>query len=82
MPCGDVSTEPWGSVEALRIAHLVLAREGVLLTTPSGRASVPLATIDDVREVAYLALEIAQCDPVDATLRVCRWLHRHREGAP
>jgi hypothetical protein len=58
---------------------------GALLHAPQLTAPapccVPLQTFDDMREVAYLAIDLAAIDrPEEVLLKVCRWL-RHPSRA-
>jgi hypothetical protein len=73
-----VDTPIGGSQLALVMAHRVLARVG-----PAALADrfvwVPLEHVDDIRELAYLALELQYCSPEDTTLRLVRWLRRHAQ---
>jgi hypothetical protein len=75
----DIDDDDTGSIAALAVARFVQLSDPALLGPAP--ACVPLATLDDVRELAYLVRELHWCgSTASATLRLARWL-RHPDRA-
>lgn len=71
-----------GAGDSLTVAIMLQLRMPVL---PHPPVVIHLSTVDDLRELAYLARDVRHCDgTLEGAIRIVRWLtspHRHEVSA-